>query len=410
MNYAETIEYLFGIRLFGQKLGLETMCELLRQLGNPERNLRFIHIAGTNGKGSVAAMCSSVLSTAGYRTGLYTSPHLVSLCERFQIDGQPIAEADVVRFVEKLRPLLETQHPRPATFFEAVTILALEYFREQKVDAVVWETGLGGRLDATNAVTPLVSVITNVAFDHMQYLGDTLEQIAGEKAGIIKPGIPVVTAATGVALDVIRQVAGELKSPLTVVTAGKNLTPLLGRHQAINCTVAEAALQAIGLKITGEQMGAGLARTRWPGRFQIVRQKPVVILDGAHNAAGATSLVETLRDQFAGKRIALVLGVLRDKNYDEMCRILAPLADRIACTRVNSERSNDPSRLAELCRQANPRATVEIFQDVVAAYQATCTQTEILVITGSLFLVGEAMNRLGLIDRTATSATELVLQ
>jgi len=410
VNYSETIEYLFGIRLFGQKLGLETMHELLRQLGNPERNLRFIHIAGTNGKGSVAAMCSSVLTTAGYRTGLYTSPHLVSLCERFQIDGQPIAEADVVRLVEKLRPILETQHPRPATFFEAVTLLALEYFREQKVDIVVWETGLGGRLDATNVITPLVSVITNIAFDHMQYLGETLEQIAGEKAGIIKSGIPVVTAANGVALDVIQQTCGKLKAPLTVVTTGKNRTPLLGRHQALNCAVAEAALQASGLKIAGEQMCDGLARTHWPGRFQIVRREPVVILDGAHNAAGATTLVETLRDQFDSKRIALVLGVLRDKNYDKMCRILAPLADRIACTYVNSERSNEPNRLAELCRQANPRAQVEVFQDVIAAYHAACIHAEIVVITGSLFLVGEAMNRLGLTDRPATNAVELTLQ
>ena len=410
MNYAETIEYLFGIRLFGQKLGLETMRELLRQLGNPDRNLCFIHIAGTNGKGSVAAMCASVLATAGYRTGLYTSPHLVSLCERFQINGQPIAEADVVRLVEKLRPIFESQQPRLATFFEVVTLLALEYFREQKVEVVVWETGLGGRLDATNAVTPLVSVITNIAFDHMQYLGETLEQIAGEKAGIIKPGIPVVTGADGVALNVIRQVCAEMKSPLTVVTAGENRTPLLGRHQAVNCAIAEAALRASGLKITAEQMQTGLAQTRWPGRFQIVRREPVVVLDGAHNAAGAASLAGALGEHFSGKRLAVVLGVLRDKNYDAMCRILAPLAGMIACTRVNSERTNDPSVLAELCRQANPRATVEVFQDVGAAYRAACAQAEVVVITGSLFLVGDAMNRLGFSDRPATSATELTLQ
>ncbi len=410
MNYAETIEYLFSIRLFGQKLGLETMRELLRQLGNPERNLRFIHIAGTNGKGSVAAMCSSVLATAGYRTGLYTSPHLISLCERFQINGQPITEADVVRLVEKLRPLFEAQQPRPATFFEVVTILALEYFREQKVEVVVWETGLGGRLDATNVITPLVSVITNIAFDHMQYLGVTLEQIAGEKAGIIKPTIPVVTGADGVALDVIRQACADSKSSVTVVSAGENRTLLLGRHQARNCAIAEAALRASGLKITDEQLTDGLAQTSWPGRFQIVRREPVVVLDGAHNAAGAASLVSALGEHFHGKRVALILGVLRDKNYDEMCRILAPLASMIACTRVNSERTNDPNLLADLCRQANPNAIVEAFQDVSAAYMAACEQAEVVVITGSLFLVGEAMNRLGFSDRTATSATELALQ
>ena len=410
MNYTETIEYLFGIRLFGQKLGLETMRELLRQLGNPEHNLRFIHIAGTNGKGSVAAMCASVLATAGYRTGLYTSPHLVSLCERFQINGQPIAEEELVRLVEKLRPLLEGQHPRPATFFEAVTILALEYFRDQKVEVVVWETGLGGRLDATNAVTPLVSVITNIAFDHMQYLGDTIEQIAGEKAGIIKSGIPVVTGADGAALNAIRQVCVEMNSPLRVVADGENRTPLPGRHQARNCAIAEAALLASGLKITGAQIQTGLAQTRWPGRFQIIPGTPVVVLDGAHNAAGAASLAEAVSEHFTGKRLALVLGVLRDKNYYEMCRILAPLAGMIACTRVNSERTNDPNLLAGLCRQANSNATIEVFQDVVAAYQSACKQAEVVVITGSLFLVGEAVNRLGFSDRPAVSATELTLQ
>ena len=410
MNYAETIEYLVGIRLFGQKLGLETMRELLRQLGQPDRDLRFIHIAGTNGKGSVAAMCSSVLAQAGYRTGLYTSPHLVSLCERFQINGQPIPEADIVRLVEKLRPLLDSQQPRPATFFEAVTILALEYFREQKADVVVWETGLGGRLDATNVVTPLVSVITNIAFDHMQYLGATLAEIAGEKAGIIKSGRPVVTGATGVALNVIRRVCLDLQAPLTVVTVAENRTPLLGSHQALNCAIAEAALRASGLPINAKQMRTGLAKTHWPGRFQIIRRQPLVVLDGAHNAAGAASLANALAEHFAGQRLALVLGVLRDKNYDEMCRILAPLADMIACTRVNSERTNDPSRLAELCRQANPQADVQTFSDLGAAYEAARKQGGVVVITGSLFLVGEALSHLGLADRPAATTAELRLQ
>ena len=410
MNYAETIEYLVGIRLFGQKLGLETMHELLGQLGRPDRDLQFIHIAGTNGKGSVAAMCSSVLAQAGYRTGLYTSPHLVSLCERFQINGQPISEAAVVRLVEKLRPWLESAQPRPATFFEAVTILALEYFRENKVEVVVWETGLGGRLDATNVVTPLVSVITNIAFDHMQYLGPTLEQIAGEKAGIIKPGRPVVTGATGAALAVIQQVCAELQAPLTVVSAGLNRTPLLGQHQARNCAVAEAAVRASGLKVSDEQLQIGLARTRWPGRFQIIRGEPIVVLDGAHNAAGATSLASALAEHFPGQRLAMVLGVLRDKNYAEMCQILAPVADMIACTRVNSERSNDPDLLAELCRHANPRADVRPFSDIASAYQAARASGAVVVITGSLFLVGEAMSRLGFSDRPAANAAELTLQ
>jgi dihydrofolate synthase / folylpolyglutamate synthase len=406
VTYPATIEYLYGIRLFGQKLGLETMRYLLELMGNPERRLRFIHIAGTNGKGSVAAMCHAVLTAAGYRTGLYTSPHLVSFCERFQINGQSIRETEVVRLVEQLKPVLDqvAAHPefRQPTFFEAVTALALQYFREQNVDVVVWETGLGGRLDATNVVTPLVSVITNIAFDHMQYLGETLAQIASEKAGIIKPHVPVITAATDADADaVIRGQAALLQCPVTLVEAGSEfVTPLLGRHQVINCATAVAALRATGLEISDAAMRDGLARTNWLGRFQIVGK---VVLDGAHNAEAARRLAVTLQDCFSGRRMRLIIGVLRDKNYDEMCRILAPLADTIVCVPVNSERTSDPNQLAELCRQANPQAAVR-----VSTLANVGPAEELTVITGSLFLVGEAMEKLGL--GSPASRRELVLQ
>src|SRR5439155_14077719 len=214
-----------------------------------------------------------------------------------------------------------------------VTALALQYFREQKVEIVVWETGLGGRLDATNVVTPLVSVITNIAFDHMQYLGETLAQIAAEKAGIIKPRVPVVTATTDPdALAVIRGQAALLQSPVTAVETGCEFTtPLLGRHQVLNCATAVAALRVSGLKFGETALRDGLTRTNWPGRFQIVAGKPTLVLDGAHNADAATQLAATVRAHFPGKRVRLILGVLRDKNYDEMCRILAPLAAEIFC-------------------------------------------------------------------------------
>jgi dihydrofolate synthase / folylpolyglutamate synthase len=406
MTYAETIEYLFGIRLFGQKLGLETMRYLLELLGNPERKLHFIHIAGTNGKGSVAAMCHSVLTTAEYRTGLYTSPHLVSFCERFQINGHPISETDVVRLVEQLKPVLEqvATHPefRQPTFFEAATALALLYFQEQKVDVVVWETGLGGRLDATNVVTPLVSVITNIGFDHMQYLGETLAQIAAEKSGIIKPRVPVITATTDAdALAVIRGQAALLGCPVTVVSeVGEYDPPLIGRHQIVNCATAVAALWATGLEINESKIRTGLARTKWPGRFQVIGD---VVLDGAHNADAARRLAATLQDHFPGRRFRLVLGVLRDKNYGEICRILAPLTDDIVCVPVRSERTSEPRALAEQCRRANPRATVRISTLEEAFKTDTLT-----VITGSLFLVGEAMEKLGL--GSPASPRELVLQ
>jgi dihydrofolate synthase/folylpolyglutamate synthase len=406
MTYAETIEYLFGIRLFGQKLGLETMRYLLELLDNPQRELRFIHLAGTNGKGSVAAMCHSVLTAAGYRTGLYTSPHLVSFCERFQINGRAIPEVDVVRLVAQLKPVLErvAAHPefRQPTFFEAVTALALLYFREQNADIIAWETGLGGRLDATNVVTPLVSVITNIGFDHMQYLGETLAQIAAEKSGIIKPGAPVVTATTDLdALAVIRGRAALLQCPVTVVgEASEYVTPLVGRHQVVNCATAVAALRATGLPIPEPAMREGLATTKWPGRFHTVGK---CILDGAHNADAARQLAATLREQFPDTQLRLILGVLRDKNYGEMCRILAPMAKEIVCVPVKSERTSDPRVLAELCRQANPQATVRVSTLAEAGKDERLT-----LITGSLFLVGEAMERLGL--GSPSSPRELVLQ
>jgi len=442
VTYPETIEYLYGIRLFGQKLGLETMQYMLRLMGDPQKSLRFIHIAGTNGKGSVAAMSHAVLSAAGYRAGLYTSPHLVSFCERFQINGRPIPEAEMVRLVEGIRPLLEQVGANPEfrapTFFEAVTAIALRYFEEQKVDVVVWETGLGGRLDATNVVVPLVSVVTNIAFDHTQYLGETLAQIATEKCGIIKPGVPVVTAsAAEEALSVIERSANAAGSPLTVVGRGvraKRLSedercqrveltgtrqdygpltiPLLGAHQTINCATAVAGLEASGLSIAPKQVHEGLAQTAWPGRFQIVHHDPTVVLDGAHNAAAAERLAATLREHSAGRKVTLILGVLRDKNYDQMCQILAPLAVRVLCVPVNSERTSEPDQLARWCKAANPAAHIAVENNLASAYaQARSENAETVAITGSLFLVGEALDRLGFAGATrATTPRELVLQ
>ena len=442
MTYAETIEFLYGIRLFGQKLGLETMRYLLRLMNDPQDSLRFIHIAGTNGKGSVAAMLHAILSQAGYQTGLYTSPHLVSFCERFQVNGKPIAEPDVVRLVEEIRPLLEQvgTHPefRAPTFFEAVTAMALRYFQEQKADVVVWETGLGGRLDATNVVTPLTSVITNIAFDHTQYLGETLAQIATEKCGIIKAGVPVITATAATEpLSVIQRTAAERGCRLTAIgqdvratrlsedeqcqrvevtgtrhDCGPLTIPLLGAHQTINCATAIAALEASGLSVTPRQVHEGLIHTAWPGRFQIVNHDPTVVLDGAHNAAAADRLATTLREHFAGQRLTLILGVLRDKNYDQMCQILAPLAGRVLCVPVNSERTSDPDELARWCKSANPPARITVAANLVEAYGlARRENAEVIVIAGSLFLVGEALDRLGFAHPTkAKTQRELVLQ
>ncbi len=406
MTYTEAIDFLYGIRLFGQKLGLETMQDLMRRLGNPERDLRFIHIAGTNGKGSVAAMTHAVLAHAGFRTGLYTSPHLVSFCERFQVNGQPIAEGDAVRLVEQIRPLLERTEPRSPTFFEVVTAMALLYFRECNVEVVSWETGMGGRLDATNIVTPCVSVITNVGYDHMQYLGDTLDKIAAEKAGIIKRGVPVVTGAQDpTVLKIIRQTCATLNSSLTEVRQPLLWeTNLAGDYQHWNCATAVAALRATGLPLSEGLIRTGLRQTRWPGRFQVFKGPPCVVLDGAHNAPAAAELAKTLSAESPTTERTLILGVLRDKEVAQVCQTLAPMAAKIFCVPVQNERSSDPSELARFCRNANPQAEVEVHADLPSAFaKARGGETGVVVITGSLFLVGEALARLPLAGWSATA-------
>src|SRR5262245_17302401 len=284
MTYAEAVQYLYSLRLFGTKLGLENTFRLAELAGNPQNDLRFIHVAGTNGKGSTCSMLESVYRAAGFKTGLFTSPHLVSFCERIQVNRELIPENEVARLVSGLQPLLKTfpsgAHP---TFFEVVTIMALKYFSEQKCDLVIWETGLGGRLDATNIVTPLASVITNIFFDHEKWLGHTLAEIAREKAGIIKRGLPVVTATDAAeALAVIEETAARLNAPLTKVGqtctlswAGKTPTlPLLGDHQLINAALAVAAVRVLQHKIPVSEAAIrnGLKMVQWPGRLQVLKQ------------------------------------------------------------------------------------------------------------------------------------------
>jgi dihydrofolate synthase/folylpolyglutamate synthase len=445
MTYRETIDWLYTVRLFGTKLGLENIQHLLDRLGNPERQLRFIHIAGTNGKGSVAAMLAAIYQEAGCRTGLYTSPHLVSFCERIEINREMIPEAEVVRLIAGLRPVFKaieaSGRPHP-TFFEVVTALALLYFRERNADLVIWETGMGGRLDATNVVTPLVSVITNISWDHQTYLGATLEAIAREKAGIIKPGVPVVTATGEIeAIEVIEETAAALRAPLTRIgrdihvrqTAedlhgqtvelhgtrrkyGPLWLPLVGSHQAINLVTAVAALEAAGKDIPVETVRAGLAHTRWLGRFQLIETtRPRVVLDGAHNIASVVALKATLQRHFPRARFLLLLGILADKNYPVMCAELAPLADAIFAVRVKNDRAADPGELARVCRGVHPSARVEALPELTEAYERACALAgddgnALIVITGSLFLVGEALHSLPLgLDGTPRAA-ELTLQ
>jgi dihydrofolate synthase/folylpolyglutamate synthase len=401
MNYREAIEFLYKLRWFGTKLGLANTFKLAALAGNPQQKLRFIHVAGTNGKGSTCAMLESIYRAAGLRVGLFTSPHLVAFSERIQVNRLLIPEAEVVRQVTELERLLaqfpEGEHP---TFFEVVTVMALRYFAAQNCDLVIWETGLGGRLDATNIVTPLASAITNIQFDHQQWLGDSLAAIASEKAGIIKPGIPILTTTDEPdALKVIRQTARAKDAPLTIVSPddavlnGIELS-LLGHHQRLNAALAIAVVRALRphIPVQDQTIRDGLSRVQWPGRLQMLTRPDgrKILLDGAHNAAGAGTLVAALREYFPAVPFALVLGVLGDKDVAEICNVLAPSASDIFITPVPSERSAAPARIAEACRRSNPLARVSEQSDLAQALVQS-QDFPLTVVTGSLYLVGEAL-------------------
>ncbi len=411
MTYSEAIQFLYGLRLFGAKFGLENTFKLAALAGNPQERLRFIHVAGTNGKGSTCAMLESIYRAAGLRVGLFTSPHLVSFRERIQVNRRLIPENEVVRLVGELQPWLKQfpadHHP---TFFEVVTVMALKYFAEQQCELVIWETGLGGRLDATNIVTPLASVITNIAFDHEQWLGDTLEKIAAEKAGIIKPGMPVITATEEPeALAVIEKMAREKKAPLVKFhfAEGKMAALLrdaatlllLGDHQQVNAALALATVEALQRQIpaSDEAIRTGLETVNWPGRMQLVTRPSgqKMLLDGAHNVAGAKALRQTLKKHFGEVKPILVLGVLRDKDWQHICEAVAPPAARILTVPVASERTADAPELAEACRTANPSADVCACNSLAAALEKV-ESDDFVVVTGSLYLVGEALELLSL--------------
>ena len=415
MNYAETIKFLYSLRLFGLKLGLEHTRSLAALAGNPQDQLRFIHIAGTNGKGSVAAMLESIYRESGLRVGLFTSPHLVSLRERIQVNRQLIRESDVVRWAATLQDL----NPGDVTFFEFVTVLALGYFAEQRCDLVIWETGLGGRLDATNIVTPLASVITNVEPDHQRWLGHDLKSIATEKAGIIKPGIPALTATSAPeALTVIEETAQLRDSALTLVTPesashpplDEVQLPLLGWHQRMNAATALATVQILQARfpVAETAIRSGLETVDWPGRLQLVKTAAGrrILLDGAHNAAAATSLRAVLQENFADTPITLILGILEDKDWELMCEVLAPVAERILCVPVNSERGAAPDKLAGACRSAN-RAAHITTEDSVALALERAVGPALTVVAGSIYLVGDVLNQLAPNHHPATDEQAL---
>jgi dihydrofolate synthase/folylpolyglutamate synthase len=416
VTYSEAIQFLHSLQMFGARFGLETTRTLADSVGNPQELLRFIHVAGTNGKGSTCAMLEGIYRAAGLRVGLFTSPHLVSFRERMQVNRQPISEADVARLVEHTARF--TRAPE-TTFFEFVTVLALQYFAEAKCDLVIWETGLGGRLDATNIVTPIASVITNISLDHQRWLGETLVQIAAEKAGIIKFSVPIVTTTTNPeALAVITETAKRLHAPLSVVdkTHASHImrhakSPLAGEHQKVNASLAIQTVEVVQTKIPVSEAAIrrGLESVNWPGRLQLITRPdgPRILLDGAHNVAGAETLRTALQQDSVISNLVrtgctLILGVMQDKDWRTICEMLAPLAQRIMVVAVACERTASPTELAQACRQANEEAVVTVSESLGEALRRVPAK-EFIVITGSLYLVGEA---LALINPSGTAAVD----
>lgn len=418
-TYNSYLERMFRLQRFGIKLGLETIGAMLAALGHPENRLRCIHIAGTNGKGSVAAMLSRILTTAGYTVGRYTSPHLERFNERICINEQPVDDAQVVEACRRVFAIDDL--PRQPTFFEFTTAMALDQFARQKVQWAVIETGMGGRLDATNILQPALSVITNISLEHRSYLGHTLAAIAAEKAGIIKQNTPVVSGVRQKAAKaVIHAHAATRNAPLFQLgrdfrvrrregdpfdyhgldhTWRKLLLGLPGAHQLQNAPLALAAcelLQRTGMVAINEaDVRSGLRETRWPGRLEVVCTAPHIVLDGAHNLMAARVLGRYLRETFKQRDITLVVGILDDKPYRSILKDLMAPCHRTIITQPKINRAMPADRLAETARTLG--ANVEIVPDVGDALRhavRTSRPTDVICVAGSLYVVGEAKTAL----------------
>ena len=436
-RYSEALEWIHGLGRFGIKPGLGRITALLEHLGNPHHNVQFVHLAGTNGKGSTAVMLASILREAGYRVGLYTSPYLLSFTNRMAVNGDDIKQDDLIELVDQVRPLVEKINKDPElgvmTEFEVVTTLALTYFSRANLDLVVLETGLGGRLDATNVVDPLLSIITNVSLEHTDVLGDTVEKIAVEKAGIIKPKRPLLTAAEDPrVLKVLEERCIEQNSGIYRVYAavdgkgtlvGKNpkaalqeispegqsfcyegsffnfdriFLPLRGAYQVTNAATALAALELLekeGFKVSEAELRSGLEKTEWPGRLELLSKNPQLIMDGAHNPAAIENLARSLPGYFKYSNLILVVGMMADKDISAMLEKILPLADKVIFTRPVLPRAADPRELAAVATgQLEFEREYYVINDHGAALEKALELAgpqDAVLVTGSLYTVSD---------------------
>lgn len=423
MAYAGTIKYLYGLQRHGIKLGLENPRRLLSLFGDPQGDFRAAHVAGTNGKGSTAAALASMLRSRGMKTGLFTSPHIVSFTERIMVDCKEISRGEVVALADEIRAASAGLEP---TFFEVVTVMGFLYFKRMGVDWAVVETGMGGRLDATNVLLPEVSIITTVDMDHREFLGGDIASIASEKAGIIKPGVPVVSANQKArAMEVLERAAGGKGSPLHV--EGREFTceikalepgrvvfdyisgdfvmkdlvvPLSGAYQARNASLAVRAFEIISGEpsrnaLNEKAVREGLANLRWPGRLELISQDPPVFMDGAHNPGAARALADNLRENFLakGKKLTLVLGIMSDKDIPEILGPLLPLASEVIFAAPDSGRAARPEALRDAARGMGfASRTAPTVKD---ALRMACALGNMVLVTGSFYTMGEAREALG---------------
>jgi dihydrofolate synthase / folylpolyglutamate synthase len=391
VNYEEALTWLYSLQRFGIKLGLENIQRLIAELHVDLAGASVIHVAGTNGKGSVCAMIDSICRAQKYRTGLFTSPHLVTFRERIRVNGEMIFKDAVASDLTSICSLVASWDPYP-TFFEIATALALKFFSEAKIDIVILETGMGGRLDATNAMQSNVSVITPIDLDHQQWLGDSLEKIAFEKAGIIKPGVPVVSAPQKKEVEVVvRKRAGKCGAPIEFVTAPHEQHPiaLIGAQQKLNAALAIAAIRAAKIDIDDSAIAHGLATIDWPARFQKWDER--TIIDGAHNPAAAQILAEAWRENFGDRRATLILAVLSDKDLRGICKALAPIANSFLLPKIRSERAAPPQELAKVLSAITPSLPCSVTPSMADALDQARAKPNPILITGSLHFAGEAL-------------------
>ncbi|MDQ1330065.1 MAG: dihydrofolate synthase / folylpolyglutamate synthase [Thermodesulfobacteriota bacterium] len=412
-NYNDCLDSMYGLRRFGIKLGLSTIKNILSALGNPQNNYSCIHVAGTNGKGSVASALAAILQEAGYKTGLFTSPHLVTFNERIQINCRLISNKNVVESFNAVKNV--HRGSREPTFFEFSTAMAFHEFSKEKVDWAVIETGMGGRLDATNIIKPAISIVTNISIEHKAYLGNTIEKFAGEKGGIIKRGTPVITGAKQKdAVCVLKNIAAKKRAPFYLLgesfktRKNKNgsftyhgmkkvwpdmRTGLSGVHQIENAALVLAACEILGEKINlpVERIRSGLFKNRWPGRLEVVSSSPCVILDGAHNLDAARTLSKFISKEFNGRKITVIAGMLDDKPYPAMLKSILSVCSRAILTKPAIDRALEPETLYEAAKGIVKN--IKIIPDVKSAIDyavKTASNDEVIFITGSLYVVGEA--------------------